>query len=480
MRIQYAILSAVFAAGALGATGIINGTSQPLVTQGISPHRSEFISYSLREEAEEADPSKSQHYLPITKWQVNDLQDKNGKPVKRYETMVEIPYMWLDRDLFIRADGQHFSYRIFVNDNEVGFSNDNRTPCEFEISRFVNDGQNTIRFDVYAQSSGSILEGAIPDKREGNISGVYLHSQPKVRIFDYYVQARPDSVGNHGMLTIDVIVSNSYNAPETVTIGYDIYSPANKLQMFDLQEITVGGGDLDTLRFEMQIDNAYKLWAWSPAKPNLFRTMLTLKRDKRIVEYIPFATGFRDSYFEGGKLIFNGYPFRFNAVTYNARPTAKATVTDINLLKKAGVNTICVDYPQPDWFYDLCDRKGFLVIDQANINSDYKTDDRRTGGTPANDPSYLQTFIQRMDAMQNRSKNHPSVVAWSMGGHSGNGYNLYKSYQFLRSVDSLERFGVTYRDLQGEWNADFEFPTVRDGESVISAQRAQSTKTRRR
>ena len=482
MGIKHIILPAILAAaGAVTAATSGEKPSQPLSSEGKAPHRSEFISYSIREEAEAGDPSLSQHYLPMDRWQTENVRKSDGSFLRRFSAGVNIPYMWLDRDLFIHVDGAPSAYRLYVNGREVGFSNDNRTPSEFEISDFVKDGPNRIWFDLYPLSSGAILEGARADNRDKYLPDVYLHSQPKVRIYDYYLQAGPDSLGNHGRLTLDVIVSNSYKAPETVTIGYDIYSPAGKLQTFDLKDITVCSGDLDTLRFEAQIDNAFKLWKWSPSKPNLFRMMLTLKRGRRIVEYIPFTAGFRSSRFEGGRYILNGMPFSINAAAYNAASIEKTAKADLAALKAAGINTVCVDYPQPRWFYGLCDRTGLLVIDQANINSSHMPDDRRVGGTPANDPRYLKAFTERMDAMQNRSKNHPSVIAWSMGGHSGNGYNLYKGYQYLKGIDSLERFAVTYRGLEGEWNSDFVFPTVRDGQEIINIQKAKpAAKPRRR
>ena len=131
-----------------------------------------------------------------------------------------------------------------------------------------------------------------------------------------------------------------------------------------------------------------------------------------------------------------------------------------------------MSYPQPEWFYDLCDGLGLYVVDQANVNAGFRKDDRNVGGSVANDPSFLPHFIDRVAVMQGRSKNHTCVVALSLGGRCGNGYNFYKAYRWLKEADSLH--AVTYRDVQGEWNSDFEFPRTRDARQLLNAAPAKA------
>ena len=116
------------------------------------------------------------------------------------------------------------------------------------------------------------------------------------------------------------------------------------------------------------------------------------------------------------------------------------------------------------------------MIDQANINAGFRKDDRNVGGSVANDPAFLPQFIDRVAGMQGRSKNYTSVIALSMGGMSGNGYNMYKAYQWLKGADSLHH--VTYRDVQGEWNSDFPFPQVRDAKNLLDAAPAPAARSK--
>ena len=153
-------------------------------------------------------------------------------------------------------------------------------------------------------------------------------------------------------------------------------------------------------------------------------------------EYIPFKVGFGLTELRDGKV------YRFDKELqlkrrehFNALADAKATAAAVAQLKKEGYNTLCPDYPQPKWFYDVCDKAGMYVIDRANINS-VAGDDRKVGGTPSNDPALKDEYLRRVKAMYYRSRNHSCVIGFSLGGDmSGNGYNMYKAYQWLKSVE---------------------------------------------
>ena len=136
----------------------------------------------------------------------------------------------------------------------------------------------------------------------------------------------------------------------------------------------------------------------------------------------------------------------------NAAADRKTTLAELKTLKSKGSNTVCPDYPQPAWFYELCDELGLYVIDRANINAPDRRDDRRVGGTPSNDPALADAYLERVKAMYYRSRNHTCVVAFALGGESGNGYNMYKAYEWLKSVEKSRP--VIYTDADGEWNSD--------------------------
>jgi beta-galactosidase len=187
--------------------------------------------------------------------------------------------------------------------------------------------------------------------------------------------------------------------------------------------------------------------------------MVYIRREQRIVEYIPFNVGFGTTEFRDGQIIRNGRPVAIRSARYNALADRAAASRDLSALMRQGVNTILVDYPQPYWFYGLTDSLGLYVVDQANINTDIARGDRSIEGSIVNDPRFTDFFVRRAEAMYERSRNHPSIIAFSIGGPSGNGYNMYKAYQALKAKE--ETRPVVYIDADGEFNSDLPWEVLR-------------------
>ncbi len=465
---------------------------------GKSAPRQEFISYSSRELAEKGDKNSAPHYLPLAgKWRVNYSTTRQGgergfyqpgfpiagwdevdlpnaseapgtspfeglvppqlpaeNPLVQYRAAFDLPSLWLDRDMYLHIEGVGSAYSLYINGKHIGYSNDSRTPAEYNISSAVRDGINSIAIEVYGFSQGSWMETSIPSLVAGTLGDIYIYSQPKLRIEDFVVRAKLDSAGVNGIVWITAIMANSYRSEEKITLGYDIYSSEGKLLTYNLLETMIAPEGFDTLRFKEYIYPSVKKM-WSPNSPNLYRMMFYVRRDGRITEYIPFQFGFNITELEDGVLVINGQRAELKVSAYNAADDEATTASELRTLKQQ-YNTVCVSYPQPRWFYELCDRIGIYVIDQANINSSYRKDDRNVGGALANDPRFLSDFIDRVSHMQGRSKNYTSLIALSMGSESGNGYNFYKAYQWLKWADTLH--SVSYGDVQGEWNSDFTIP----------------------
>ncbi len=180
--------------------------------------------------------------------------------------------------------------------------------------------------------------------------------------------------------------------------------------------------------------------------------MLFTRRDGAYKEYIPLRTGFRDIVCRDGRWYSFGREIVLREARCNAAADRTATRTAMVQLKKQGINTLRPDHPQPAWYYDLCDELGLMVIDRADINAPAGRTDRRVGGTPSNDPSLVDEYLERVRAMYYRSRNHTCVIAYALGGASGNGYNMYKAYQWLKSAETQRP--VFCEDADGEWNSD--------------------------
>ena len=233
--------------GALGAQNAPEGfwTDPSVASEGKADSRPEFVSYSTREQAETGDPSRSPHYVSLEgKWRVRHSTMASGGerdfylpsfsaalwqqtespntvpvagaspleglvppqlpaeiPLVQYRAQIEIPYLWLDRDLFLHVEGVGGGYSLYVNGRRIGYANDTRTPAEFPISPAVTDGVNTIAIEVYGFSAGNWMETLIPQTAAGTLGKIYLYSQPKLRIEDFVVETSPDRLGCTAMST---------------------------------------------------------------------------------------------------------------------------------------------------------------------------------------------------------------------------------------------------------------------------------------
>jgi beta-galactosidase len=180
---------------------------------------------------------------------------------------------------------------------------------------------------------------------------------------------------------------------------------------------------------------------------------LYVKRNGKPTEYVPLYVGAGETTFADGAILRNGKPITIKSAAYNAAATMAATRKEIVALRSKGINTLMPDSPQPVWFYELCDKIGMYIIEQASINPTEGGDNRAVGGTPSNNPQLVEHYLERVKSMYYRTRNHASIIAYSLGSKSaGNGYCMYKAYQWLKSVEK-QRPVICY-SADGEWNTD--------------------------
>lgn len=432
------IVSLFVLMGAWCATAL--GQALPKVSTGRAPAHAEFMVYTTRETAEARVKEKSLSCMPLTAKLKNSGQS--------WSTTLTVTTEMFEREIFLHIENAWPAFTLKVNDRVAAYGEDAKTPFECNLSPYLTRGQNEIAIDLAPAASAGVLETAFKPAAPA-APEVYVYWQPKVRIEDY--SARATASGQTGRLQLDIVLANSYNYEENIQVGYDIYSPKGELVYFDKRSVTVPGNGRDTLRLNQEIPDAGAN-LWSPAKPNLYRMMLIVWREGVIVEYVPFKIGFSSGNFQANTAAVKAAIAGNKVIAYNVSGPEAKTKTELQALKTKGATMLRVSYPQPLFFYDLCDQLGLAVIDQADLNWTGDRTNRRVGGSPANDPRMTDVFLEREAYMLARVRNHACIVAWSLGGEMGNGYNMYRGYQLLKSLDSQRP--VIYTDAQGEWNSD--------------------------
>ena len=414
-------------------------------------YRSEFVYYDKREDAKQDIRTNIENYITIAP--ELQFESAEGKVRRVYEQKITIPATWNDYNTYLHLENIGGDYSLFINGEQVTPPVDRFTPSEFYLSPYLVQGENTLAIVVVEEASMRALDENLKQAERKQFDNCYLFAQRRLAIYDYDARLVPDSLNRFAQLRLDVIADNSFSTDEVVYIGYDIYDPEGKLKEYSVNDLAMEGYTRDTLSFKPFIYNSNPN-RWSPSNPKLYDLTLYLKVNGILREYIPMKIGFtKYGYTEQGDITAFDAPLKLNKATYNAASDKATTEREIKALKAKGINCLCPDYPQPRWFYDICDRVGIYVIDCMAISSPTAHDDRNMGGTPANAPWLVDEYIARAKAMYYRTRHHACIIAFSLSNtNSGNGYNMYKAYEALKAID--DNRAIIYPYAEGEWNSD--------------------------
>ena len=441
-----AALAACTLTAAAQIPGLEESTPVPLA-EGGRIYRTEVVPYNARHDADARNREAGGYWMAF---RPELITESSGDISAFYGAKIEIPFEWTDGRVFLHLENPGAGYSLWLNDRPVGEVNDALTPSEFDLTPYIHQGVNTFRVLMHARRLPIDATGTARPLFENS----YLYYQNKRSIADFEIALVPDSLGrDFGMLDLKIVACNAYNYDEPVTVGYDIYSPQGKLLEFNMTEITIPGRSTDTVRYTPFIYGTYaNKWEAGSKNPPLYRVMLFTRRNGVYKEYMPLKIGFGKTEFVDGRFMRLGRELQLVRAEYNAAADRKTTLSELKSLKSKGKNTICPSCPQPTWFYELCDELGLYVIDCAAISAPERRDDRRVGGTPSNDPALVDEYLERVKSMYYRSRNFTCVIAYELGSPSGNGYNMYKAYEWLKSVEKSRP--VIYGDAAGEWNSD--------------------------
>ena len=398
-----------------------------------------------------------------------------ANPVGVYRRDIEIPANWDNRDIYLHIGGAKSGLYVYLNGKEVGYSEDSKNPAEFLINKYLQPGKNVLTLKIFRWSTGSYLECQDFWRMSGIERDIFLWSQPKASIQDFRVVSTLDDTYTNGIFKLAVDLKNHTQETKNLNVGYELLDAKGNLVTSEANDIWVSPASPQTASFEYDLKNVAP---WSAEHPNLYKLLMTIKEDGKVIEVVPFNVGFRrfemkqiDQVAEDGKpytvLLFNGQPVKFKGVNiHEHNPETGHYVTeelmrkDFELMKQNNINAVRLcHYPQDRKFYELCDEYGLYVYDEANIESHGMYYSLKKGGTLGNNPEWLIPHMDRTMNMYERNKNYPSVTFWSLGNEAGNGYNFYQTYLYLKDkeINSMNR-PVNYERALWEWNTDMYVP----------------------
>ena len=393
-------------------------------------------------------------------------------PVGCYLTEFNIPESWKDRLTFINFGAVKSAYYVWVNGQFVGFTEDAKTNAEFDLTPYVKVGKNTLAVKVYRFSNGSYFECQDFWRLSGIERDVMLYSKPALNVYDYEVHAGLDKNYQNGTFSIKVklqsktnkiqknssLIVGAYEGKEVdgfpENILFTLTKPINELTF------TQADDGYYYAEAELSVDSKEigKVKPWSAESPSLYQLRMSLMDKKgKSIEKLTSSFGFRTSEIKDGKLLINGQYVLIKGVNrhehdpYTGHVISRESMEhDIALMKQMNINTVrTCHYPDDPYWYELCDKYGLYVWDEANCESHAQGYGEKS---LAKDPQYKEMVWQRNRNMLERDKNHPSVIMWSMGNECGNGVNFEYTYDWLKNRDKTRP--VTYERAIYDRNTD--------------------------
>jgi len=361
-------------------------------------------------------------------------------PVGSYRRTFTIPDSWSGRQVFLHFGAVKSAFYLWINGHKVGYSQGSKTPAEWDITNYLIEGENVVSAEVYRWSDGSYLEAQDFWRISGIEREVFLYSTPKVRIRDFFVTTDLDEDYKNAMLNLEVDLMNHVDKLRSgnYQVEYQLFDTNKELVTGDARIAKINRKDQVKLSFTKEVVNPKK---WTAETPNLYTLVIILKNlEGEIVETIGHRIGFREIELINTLFCVNGVPVLIKGVNrheHNPKTghviSEAQMVEEIKLMKQFNINAVRNShYPAHPRFYELCDEYGLYITDEANIESHGMYYGEHS---LAHKPEWEAAHVDRMMRMLERTKNHASVVVWSMGNEAGDGVNFSAGYKAIKERD---------------------------------------------
>ena len=354
-------------------------------------------------------------------------QVPEANPTGLYRTMVSVPADWSGRRVILHVGGAESVLYLWLDGQPVGLAKDTRLPSEFDLTPYVRAGsEHTLAAVVIKWSDASFVEDQDQWWMGGIHREVYLYSQAAYFLEDVFVRGDLEDNLRDGRLRVSVRLGAPDLEAKGCKVRVQLYDAKGKPVLRKPAEGVAHANDFwRNPRKLVELDlpvRAPKLW--SAESPNLYTIVTTLLApDGREVEHTSSRVGFRRVEVRARQLLVNGAPVRVTGVnrhehddTTGKAITREGMLRDVLTMKRFNVNAVRTShYPNDAHWYDLCDEYGLYVFDEADVESHAFYQEL------CRDNRYAPSFLDRAVRMVERDKNHPCILAWSLGNESGYG-----------------------------------------------------------
>ncbi len=360
----------------------------------------------------------------------------SGNYVATYYKEFEVPKLWKEYKAYLNIQARS-AYYVWVNNEYVGYSEDSRDLSEFDLTKHLKPGKmNNLVVQVITTSDGTMMESGYARTFNGITSDVFILLKPIVNILDYSLTADYNVANGMGNFKIDIDVSNEMKKGQYY-VEVELWNPqghevdkVGRWIVFDKKNETV-------LKLDREIAGVEP---WSAESPSLYSAVIRLRDQKmNLLETVGCRFGFRTIEMRNGLMLVNGEPITLRGTAYSyydygstGIPSKEMVCRDLQLMKQNNINAVRTTFysPAAPYFYEMCDEYGLYVVCDANLQP-FSAQSKAV----ATDKKYINMFVSRMQNMYERLKNHPSIVAWSLGNVVDNGVCMENAYRAIRQKD---------------------------------------------
>lgn len=375
---------------------------------------------------------------PLIQPQKGYTNETEVNPVGSYRREFTIPAGWNGKEIILHFNGVYSGIYVWVNGHKVGYSEGANNDAEFNITKYVKTGTNTIAAEVYRFTDASYIEDQDMFRLSGIHRDVYVYAIPKVHVRDYFLKSEFNG-NDFSAATFKTALSvrNYGNNTEKAAIAeVSLLDPSGKVVAALTQPITQLKGKTEQ-KYDLQA-KVDKPLLWSAENPHLYTAIVTLKDSEgKVTEAMSSKFGFRKIEIKNRRVYINNKAVFFKGVNrhdihpqYGKAVPVESMIEDIVLMKNHNINMVRTShYPNDPKMYALYDYYGLYIMDEADLEN-------HGNGSISDKPSWIPAFVDRIERVIERDKNHPSVIFWSLGNEGSNGENFTAMSKRAREMDT--------------------------------------------
>ncbi len=366
--------------------------------------------------------------------------DHNMQEIGFYRKTFVLDEVFDNREVFLHFGAAKSALEVYVNGEFVGYSQGSMAPHEFDITKVLKKGENVITAKLYRFSDGSYLEDQDMWWLCGIYRDVYLFAEPKVCLRDFYFKTDFDDTYNDSNVTLNMYFNNYNNIRGKIKVSAKLIDSKNEEIELGSSEKELSGGK-ETITYNKTVKSPDK---WSAETPNLYTLVMSVELDGKVICVKSYKVGFKKVEIKGEKIYFNGMPLMIKGVNRHdfdcdygwAVPKYRYT-QDLDIMKQNNINSIRTShYPDDPYFYDMCNKYGFYVMDECEV----ETHGVRRKGVPGSNPVWTGAVVDRMQRMVLRDRNNPCIFMWSLGNEAGDGSNFMEMKKSALELDDTRQF----------------------------------------